>query len=358
MNILPLILLFAMQNPSPAFVEHEQAGIAAQKQGQLDLAISEFQKATELDPQSAAAFFNLGAVYMQSHRYADAIKPLKRALELHGEFPGIHESLGYALLSQGYTTEALPQFQAANSREGLGIAQLEMGDLADAVNNLEAALAAHPDSPDLLYYFGRATGLLSRQINDKLLSSYPASVRAYQSLAESYSALHQAKQAEDAYQKAIKLRPDLPGLHLALGEVYAQAAEWDKAEEEFRAEAKLRPGSAETAFQLGSALLQNGRLDQAREQLVLANKLQPGMPETLYALGKAASMQGDNAVAIDALTRVVTLEPAGPLAAQAHFALSGIYRKQGKTAEAGQEMQQYQKLKAAAPPGAPADPSR
>ena len=106
------------------------------------------------------------------------------------------------------------------------------------------------------------------------------------------------------------------------------------------------------------ALLQNGRLDQAREQLVLANKLQPGMPETLYALGKAASMQGDNAVAIDALTRVVTLEPAGPLAAQAHFALSGIYRKQAKTAEAGQEMQQYQKLKAAAPPGAPADPSR
>lgn len=358
MNIFPLLLLFAMQNPSPAFVQHEQAGIAAQKEGQLDVAITEFHKATELNPESAAAFFNLGEVYMQSHRYGDAIKPLKRALELHGEFPGIHESLGFALLSQGFAAEAVPQFQAANSREGLGIAQLETGDLADAVSNLEAALALHPDNADLLYYLGRATGLLSRQLNDKLLSSYPATPRAYQSLAESYFALHQAKQAEDAYQKAIKLRPDLPGLHLALGEVYAQAAEWDKAEDEFRAEAKLRPGSAEAAFQLGSALLQNGHLDQAHEQLAYANQLQPDMPETLYALGKTSSLQGKNAAAVDSFTKAVTLEPAGPLAAQIHFALAGIYRKQGKSAEAQQEMQLYQKLKAAAASGLPDTQSR
>ena len=356
MTIFPIILLLGMQSASPTFVEHEQAGIAAQKQGRLDEAISEFQKATELNPDSAAAFFDLGAVYMQAQRYGDAIKPLKRSLELKGEFPGLHESLGYALLSQGYTTEAIPQFQAANAREGLGIAQLENGDLADAVNNLEAALASHPDNPDLLYYFGRATGLLSQQINDKLLSSYPASARGYQSLAENYSALHQAKQAEEAYQKAIKLRPDLPNLHLALGEVYAQTGEWDKAEEEFRAEAKLRPGSAETAFRLGSALLQNGHLDEAREQLARANKLQPDMPETLYAMGKAASMHGDRAAATDALNRVITLEPTGSLAAQAHFTLAGIYRKEGKTAEAQREIEQYQRLKGAT--GAPTDSSK
>jgi tetratricopeptide (TPR) repeat protein len=354
--MFPIVLLLAMQSASPTFVEHEQAGITAQKQGRLDEAIGEFQKATELNPDSAAAFFDLGAVYMQAHRYGDAIKPLKRALELKGEFPGLHESLGYALLSQGYTTEAIPQFQAANAREGLGIAQLDNGDLADAVNNLEAALASHPDNPDLLYYFGRATGLLSQQINDKLLSSYPASARGYQSLAENYSALHQAKQAEEAYQKAIKLRPDLPGLHLALGEVYAQTGQWDKAEDEFRAEAKLRPGSAETAFRLGSALLQNGHLDEAREQLARANKLQPDMPETLYAMGKAASMRGDNAAATDALTRVITLEPTGSLAAQAHFTLAGIYRKQGKSAQAQAEMEQYQKLKGAT--SAPTDSSK
>ena len=349
MNMLPILLVFAMQAGSPALLEHERAGIAAQKQGELDVAIREFQKATEIDPGSAVAFFNLGAVYMQAHRYGDAIQPLKKSVELKGDFPGLHESLGYALLSQGYTAEAIPQFQAANTRQGLGIAQLEQGDLADAVSNLEAALASNPDNPDLLYYFGRATGLLSQQVNNKLLTAYPSSARAYQSLAESYSALHQAKQAEEAYQKAIQLRPDLPGLHLALGEVYAQAAEWDKAEAEFRQEAKLRPGSAETAYQLGSALLQNGHPDEARKQLALSDRLQPDMPQTLYALGKAQAMHGDNAQAVEALTRVVTLEPTGSLAAQAHFALAGIYRKQGKLADAQRETEQFQKLKPAHP---------
>ena len=62
MTIFPIIFLFAMQSASPAVVEHEQAGIAAQKQGQLDVAISEFQKATELSPDSATAFFDLGTL--------------------------------------------------------------------------------------------------------------------------------------------------------------------------------------------------------------------------------------------------------------------------------------------------------
>ena len=33
-----------------------------------------------------------------------------------------------------------------------------------------------------------------------------------------------------------------------------------------------------------------------------------------------------------------------PLAAQAHFGLAGIYRKQGKAAEADREMEEFRKL--------------
>jgi hypothetical protein len=51
---------------------------------------------------------------------------------------------------------------------------------------------------------------------------------------------------------------------------------------------------------------------------------------------------------MDDLNRVIALEPSGSLAAQAHFALAGIYRKLGKNAQAQREMGQYQKLKGAA----------
>jgi tetratricopeptide (TPR) repeat protein len=253
--------------------------------------------------------------------------------------------LGYALLAQGYAAESIPHFEKAGARGGLGIAQLEIGKLPEAIANLQAELAAHPNDPDLLYYLGRASGLLSKNTFDALLSSYPDSARSHQALAENYAALRRTQDAEKEYREALRQRPETPGIHLALGEVYAAASDWVKAEVEFRAEAKLQPGSAEAAYRLGSALLQQGKASDARAELARADRLRPEMPETLYALGKAASLDGDSTAARKAWTDVISIEKTGPLAAQAHFGLAGLYRKQGRTAEAEREMQEFRKLK-------------
>ena len=76
---------------------------------------------------------------------------------------------------------------------------------------------------------------------------YPDSARAHQALAENYFALRQMPQAEKDLA-AIRLRPDIPELHLELGLVYAASAQWPKAEDEFRAQTKLQPGNAEGAY--------------------------------------------------------------------------------------------------------------
>ena len=70
------------------------------------------------------------------------------------------------------------------------------------------------------------------------------------------------------------------------------------------------------------------------------------MPETLYQLGKAAGMDGDDATAEKCWQHLLTLESNTSLAAQAHFGLSGIYRKQGRPAEADREMEAFRKLQA------------
>ncbi|HVT91361.1 MAG TPA: tetratricopeptide repeat protein [Bryobacteraceae bacterium] len=345
MHTLFLVLALAWQGVSPQAVEHAQAGIAARKQGHLDKAIEEFRRVTELAPDFPAGFMNLGAACMESRDYGAAIGPLKRALELDPALSGAHQMLGYALLAQGYAAESIPHFEKAGARGGLGIAQLEIGKLPEAIANLQAELAAHPNDPDLLYYLGRASGLLSKNTFDALLSSYPDSARSHQALAENYAALRRTQDAEKEYREALRQRPETPGIHLALGEVYAAASDWVKAEVEFRAEAKLQPGSAEAAYRLGSALLQQGKASDARAELARADRLRPEMPETLYALGKAASLDGDSTAARKAWTDVISIEKTGPLAAQAHFGLAGLYRKQGRTAEAEREMQEFRKLK-------------
>ena len=349
-----LLLWFAAQTLSPEAVQHMQAGIAADKQQQFDVAIAEFRKVTELEPTYADGFISLGQAYMEKHDFASAVKPLKRALEVNSDLAPAHQLLGYALIAQGYAAEAIPHLQRVDDKTGLGIAEIQTGQLPEAVANLQAALAARPNDQDLLYYLGRASGLLSKQSIDSLLAAYPDSARAHQALAENYFVLRQMPEAEKEYHEALRLRPDVPEVHLELGEVYAGAFQWAKAEEEFRTQAKLQPGNAEAAYRLGTALLEQGKAHEARAELVRADKLMPDMPETLYSLGKAASLEGDTAAAEKEWTKLLSIEKDTSLAAQAHFGLANLYRKQGKTAAAQHEMQEFQRLQTSSnPPQAP-----
>ena len=65
------------------------------------------------------------------------------------------------------------------------------------------------------------------------------------------------------------------------------------------------------------------------------------MPETLYSLGKAESQGGNYAAAEKAWKHVIELDKTGDLASQAHFGLSGVYRKQG-TEDAARKLMQFQ----------------
>ncbi len=291
-----LLLWLALQTVSPEGAQHMQAGMEAHKKGRLDTAIVEFRKATETDPNLVEAFLNLGEELMQIHDYGGAVGPLERALKLRPDLDAAHLQLGYALLSLGYAAEAIPHLERVHALEALGIAQIETGQYQEAVANLSAAL------------------------------------------------VRQMPQAEQEYREALHQRPDIPGLQMELGLVYAGAAQWDKAEEAFRAEAKRQPGNAEVAYRLGAALLQQGKVHEARAELERADKLQPDMPETLYSLGKAASLDADFKLAEKSWTRVIALEKETSLAAQAHFALAALYRRQGKTAEAQHEMQEFKRL--------------
>jgi Flp pilus assembly protein TadD len=341
---LALGLAWQSATVSPDVVTHVKAGLAAKQEGKMDIAIAEFKKVTELAPTLPAAFVNLGAAYMQTRNYNAAISPLKKALELNADLPGAEQMLGYALLMNGSPKDAIPYLERTHTVDALGIAQMRVGQFKEAIGNLSAALDKHPNDPELLYYLGRAAGLLSKEANDALQDQYPNSGRAHEAIAENYAVLKQIPEAEKNYRDALNAAPDARGIHLALGQLYAKNGEWQKAEEQFRAEAKLQPADAESSYWLGTALLESGKLPEARAELERANGLRPNMPETLYSLGKADSLSGNAAGAETSWRQVLAIESNGSLAAQAHFGLAGLYRKQGKAADAAKEMEEYKRL--------------
>jgi tetratricopeptide (TPR) repeat protein len=324
-----------------------QSGIDAENRGAFDQAVAAFQKAAELAPSSAIVFLRLGDAYMKEHDYAAAIPPLQHAGELSPDSPAVNQLLGYALLAQGYASDAVPHLKMIHDPAALGIAQLQAGQAAEAVANLQAALAKSPDDPDLLFYLSRAATALAGQSLDRLRSVDPNSARGHQAVGQTDYEMKMLPQAAKEYEQAIAMRPDLPGLRLELGQVFAAGSEWAKAEEQFRAEARLQPGSAEAAYRLGNALMQQGKMKEATDELKRSDSLSPDMPETLYALGKAAAVSDPDA-AEHALQRVIELEKETPLAAQSYLVLAQIHRRQGKTEQAARDTENYRKIQALA----------
>src|SRR6202789_3775544 len=346
-----LLLLLPPQSAEPPVPPEAlpllQSGIDAENRGALDQAVAAFRKAADLAPDSAIVLLRLGEAYMNHHYSAAAIPPLKHAAELSPDSPAVHQLLGYALLATGYAADAIPHLKMINDAGALGIAELQAGQAAEAVTNLQVALAKSPDDPDLLLYLSRASTALAGQSLDRLRSVDPNSARGHHALGQTDYELKKLPEAAKEYEQAIAMRPDLPGLRLELGQVFAAGSEWAKAEEQFRGEAKLQPGSAEAAYRLGNALLQQGKMKEAAEELKRSDVLSPGMPETLYALGKAGAASDPDA-AERALLRVIELEKDTPLAGQAYLALAQLHRKQGKTDQAARDMQEYRRIQALA----------
>jgi len=322
-----------------------QSGIDAENRHDVDHALVEFRKAAELDPASSEVLLRLGDAYMKKHDAGQAIAPLKRAAELSPDSVPIQQLLGYALLAQGYAGEAIPHLEMAHDPGALGIAQLENDEPAKAIVNLQSALENDRDNPDLLFYLSRAETAASSESTDKLLAAFPNSARAHQIRGQGYYQMKMIPEAVKEYEQAIAISPDLPGLHLELGEIYAGRADWPQAEEQFRAETKLHPGGAEAAFRLGDALVQQGKMKEGADELRRSDSLRPNMPETLYAMGRALAGR-DASAAEQALTSLLKIEQNTPLAAQADLLLASIHRKQGKSALASREMEDYRRIQA------------
>jgi tetratricopeptide (TPR) repeat protein len=398
---LTCYLLLQVRALTPEVIEHAQAGAAAQKDGRLDVAIQEFRKVTELQPDSASGHANLGEAYFQTGDYGAAIPELEHALQLNSNLMGAHQTLGVALLVQGDAEGALPHLEKTRTPELLGLAYLETGRFGSAIVALRAALDRQPKDPDLLYYFGRATafaskgtsdqlakvspdpapksadsesrpqdvvslqqalakqpndaGLLlafsraaaaaSKQAFDQILQSSADSARAHQVLAERAAGSGRLSDAEREYAESLRLKPYTSNVHLALGDILAAEGNWPAAVTQYRMESKLRPASADASYSLGAALLRQGQASGAVQELTVADRLRPDTPQILLALGKAEFAANDAGRAEASWIKLLGIDKTSGVAAAAHLELSTLYRRAGKVQEADREAAAYEQLR-------------
>jgi len=106
-----------IQDPSEDLPHKEAAcnlwGNVLREQRKYDEAIAKYQKATELDPKYAAAYYDWGLVLHEQKKYDEAIAQYQKAIELDPKLALAYNNLGSVLYDQKKYDEAIAKYQKA-----------------------------------------------------------------------------------------------------------------------------------------------------------------------------------------------------------------------------------------------------
>jgi tetratricopeptide (TPR) repeat protein len=178
-------------------------------------------------------------------------------------------------------------------------------------------LASTPDEPADRWI------ALATQIEDKLkqaISLNPQYVDAYVALGSLYEqwyaraptsqgATHLLREAEDYYNRAIKLEADTPDAHKGLANIYSIEGRYVQEEQQYDAILKRNPGDTEAQSYRGWVRLERGDYSDAIADFEAVVQHDPRDFEALSDLAFAYTANGDQAGAERVLAQMTRVNP-------------------------------------------------
>jgi tetratricopeptide (TPR) repeat protein len=232
---------------------HTWLGTLAQRRGESDLAIGEFQQALRADPSYAFAALAVARLHHERRERPAARAAYLRTLAIA---PGSVQALA-----------------------GLGLLAQEEGDLSAAAAMYREVLRIAPR--DLATRNNLATIVLAQ-------GDYRA--------------------ARDEYRAVLALDPDQPRVLTNLGYALLALGEREAAIAELRRAAALNPADHRTAWYLGEALARGGEWAEAERWWRRAGDV----PEAAAGLARLYERTGRHAEAVEASRHVVAVAPDTP----------------------------------------------
>jgi glycosyltransferase involved in cell wall biosynthesis/Flp pilus assembly protein TadD len=289
---------------SDVVVRHAGYQDAALRRRKLDRDLRLLRLEDQEHPDQPFTLFNLGSVYQELGRHAEAIPLLRRSLALSRPADSIVRKL-YALLAGCHRALGQAEEALRACREGLGVCPgdpellfvqalllQERGDPAGAESCLLALLCTEPGP----HFASTDAGLKGYKARHNLAILYRRSGRH--------------EEAEAQWRLAVRERPDFLPAWLGLGEGHLRRAEWGPLEEVARKMEGLHEGPAEAAVLRGRACLARKEFEAARSLLGGAAAAWPGAVAPRVFLSYALLQEGaDPAAAERALQAVLGLDP-------------------------------------------------
>jgi predicted Zn-dependent protease len=342
--VLLWMILFAALRPcfsqsSPTrqqqIESHARQAAEDLKQNKPDLAVPEFRAIVGLDPSNVDARGNLGVLLFFQGSYSEAIPELRAALKMRSTLWKIQALLGIAEKRTGDVSAGMELIEIYS----------KTGDLDKAAETVNTLRKLEPTNEAVLYTAYRVYSDLTADSLLSLSVVAPNSARMHQALAHELAKRGETEKAIENYRAALKLDPQLPGIHFELAEMLSTLTTPEslaEAESEYKAALQANPSDEQSECRLGEIALRRSDTKEAYNRYAKAVQLQPGDPDANIGLAKVLMSMGQPQKAQPLLEHALQLDPTS---AVAHFRLSAVYRETGRPDEAKHELEEYQKYK-------------
>jgi tetratricopeptide (TPR) repeat protein len=323
--------------------------------GDIHAAQKTYIQAIQRNPQYTKARYNLGLLYLDEKRWADARAQFHWIQEQEPDNAIVHFQLGRSAYGEKDYVTALNEYQSALDLTGGNYdkALLNMGLVYKAQKKTDQAVAAYrklldsdPQYPEAWYNLGLVYLQIQqfREAEQALMSAAKFNKRYYQAwfnLGVLYTKINQEDKAIQAYHKALDIRPDYQKAQLNLAVRYAKKGQYDKAIELYKTVLKDNSSYASAWLNLGIAYVKTNNHSDAKSALLRTLELEPDSVRARRFLAESQIATGEYNAAVDLLQGALDRKPEST---RLRMLLSKAYRGSGKIHEARTELEKALKL--------------
>jgi len=323
---------------------------AAQQRNDTAVAIEKYRAMIKLAPHLAAAYNNLGMLYFNERDYEHAAEVLEHGLKLHQNMPTASAMLGMSYYELGVNEKAEPLLRAAvqaNPKDDHAEMMLvhlliRLSKYDEATQSLNHFLNRNPKDQEAWYLLGKTYLQMSEDALKKINEIDPDSVVAHEIAGEIDESMHNYDSALVEYKKAVDMAPQQAETHIHMANAYWLIGKWESAQTEFKAGLTIDPNNCNARWKLANAMLEaNDSNEEALSHLNQSISRCPTLMQARVDRARALIRLGKHT---DAYPDLVMAEKESPSEPTIHFLLASVYRAEGKSTDAQQEMQVYGRL--------------
>lgn len=204
-------------------------------------ALPYFEKAVDIDPNYAEAWYQAGFCLGMLGRHAEALKASRQAAKLRPDWAETYINIGASSFALGQYKEAAEAYKQAtrldagnaDAQYALGLSLNKLGRSDEEILAYKRAIAVKPDFSDALEQLGAAYFKQKRYADSlaafEQLKTYKPDAKTFNYLGESYFELGQTEESVDAFNNAVGYNPNFDKARYNLGKALLKLGDRDSA---------------------------------------------------------------------------------------------------------------------------------